>query len=308
MIYTCTLNPSLDYYMDFDKIESGKLNRSVSEHYEAGGKGINVSIVLNNLRIPSRALGFVGGFTRDFFMQHLQRYTYIEPNFTYIKDHTRINVKAFTHVETTLNARGPQVTEEEKRSMLRRVEKLNSYDILVLSGSCPDNCFDMAEKMMEYCYENEVKIVLDTKPSTMLAFLKYKPLLVKPNLDELEEMFNGTIFTEQDIVRDAKKLVEMGAENCIVSLGGDGAILVNSTGAYKSNVVPGEVKNTIGAGDSVVAGFLMNYLRSQDLLQIFQYASACGSATALSHTLATREEVEAIVDQIVITKIEEENE
>lgn len=308
MIYTCTLNPSLDYYMSFDKIEPGKLNRSVEEHYEAGGKGINVSIVLNNLRIPSRALGFVGGFTRDYFMEHLKRYTYIEPNFTYIKDHTRINVKAFAGLETTLNARGPQVSDEEKRQMLRRIEKLNSYDILVLSGSCPDNCFEMAENMMQYCQENEVKIVLDTKPSTMLAFLKYHPLLVKPNLEELEEMFNGTIFTEQDIVRDARKLVELGAENCIVSLGGDGAILVNKTGAYKTNVAPGSVKNTIGAGDSVVAGFLMNYLRSQDMIQIFRYASACGSATALSHTLCTREEVEALVDQITVTKIEEGNE
>ncbi|MBQ4343300.1 MAG: 1-phosphofructokinase [Erysipelotrichaceae bacterium] len=307
MIYTCTLNPSLDYYMSFEKIEPGRLNRSVEEHYEAGGKGINVSIVLNNLRIPSRALGFVGGFTREYFMEHLRRYTYIEPNFTYIKDHTRINVKAFAGIETTLNARGPQVSEEEKRQMLRRVEKLNSYDIFVLSGSCPDNCFEMAEKMMEYCQENEVKIVLDTKPSTMLAFLKYHPLLVKPNLEELEEMFDGTIFTEQDIVRDARKLVELGAENCIVSLGGDGAILVNKTGAYKTNVAPGTVKNTIGAGDSVVAGFLMNYLRSQDMMKIFQYASACGSATALSHTLCTREEVEALVEQIVVSKIEEEN-
>ena len=306
MIYTCTLNPSLDYYMKFDQLEQGKLNRSVEEHYEAGGKGINVSIVLNNLRIPSRALGFVGGFTRDFFMEQLRRYTYIEPNFTYIKDHTRINVKAFGKSETTLNARGPQVSEEEKRQMMRRVEKLNSYDILVLSGSCPDNCFDMAEKMMQYCKENEVKIVLDTKPSTMLAFLKYKPLLVKPNLDELEEMFDDTIFTEKDIVRDARKLVEMGAENCIVSLGGDGAILVNQTGAYRSTVAPGTVKNTIGAGDSVVAGFLMNYLRSQDMMKIFQYASACGSATALSDTLCTREEAEALVDQINVTKIEED--
>lgn len=307
MIYTCTLNPSLDYYMDFEKIESGKLNRSISEHFEAGGKGINVSIVLNNLRIPSRALGFVGGFTRDFFMEQLQRYTYIEPSFTYIKDHTRINVKAFAGLETTLNAKGPRVSDEEKRQMLRKVEKLNSYDIFVLSGSCPDNCFDMAEKMMQYCEENEVKIVLDTKPSTMLAFVKYHPLLVKPNLEELEDMFEEPIFTEQDIVKHARRLVEMGAENCIVSLSGDGAILVNATGAYRTNVAKGTVKNTIGAGDSVVAGFLMNYLRSQDMIKIFQYASACGSATALSHTLATREEVDAIVDEIIVTKIKEDN-
>lgn len=304
MIYTCTLNPSLDYYMEFDELELGSMNRCKTEFYEPGGKGINVSIVLNNLKIPSRALGFVGGFTRDYFIEKLEKYEYIQPSFTYIKGCTRINVKALATKETIMNAKGPVVTDEEKRQMLRRVEKLTNIDILVLSGSCPENCFEMADQMMQKCSENKVTIVLDTKPSTMKAFLKYKPLLVKPNLAEMEELFNEIISSKEDIIKHAKRIVELGAQNCLVSLGSDGALLVNEDGVYHSGVAEGKVISTTGAGDSVVAGFLMNYLRSRDLLSIFQYASACGSATALSKGLATREKVEEIVDQIKVTQVE----
>lgn len=304
MIYTCTLNPSLDYYMEFDEVKLGETNRCRFEYFEPGGKGINVSIVLNNLRIPSRALGFVGGFTREYFIEMLEKYEYIQPSFTYIKGCTRINVKALANKETVMNAKGPDVSEEEKRQMLRRVEKLTNIDMLVLSGSCPDNCFEMAETMMQKCVENGVEIVLDTKPSTMQAFLKYRPLLVKPNLSEMEEIFNETIYTQEDIISHGKRLVEMGAQNCLVTLGGDGALLINQDGVFHSGVAEGKVMSTTGAGDSVVAGFLMNYLRTKDILTIFKYASACGSATALSKGLATREKVEEIVNQIQVTRLE----
>lgn len=304
MIYTCTLNPSLDYYMELNELEIGKVNRCSSEFFEPGGKGINVSIVLNNLRIPSRALGFVGGFTKEYFVQMLEKYEYIQPSFTYIKGCTRINVKALSGKETVMNAKGPDVTEEEKRQMLRRVEKLTNIDMLVLSGSCPDNCFDMAEAMMQKCVENGVEIILDCKPSTMRSFLKYHPLLVKPNLSEMEEIFEETIYSQQDIIDHGKRIVEMGAQNCLVTLGSDGALLINRDGVFHSGIAEGKTVSTTGAGDSVVAGFLMNYLRSRDILTIFQYASACGSATALSKGLATREKVEEIVDQIKVTRIE----
>ncbi len=303
MIYTCTLNPSLDYYMEFDKLELGVINRSNQEYYEPGGKGINVSIVLNNLRIPTRALGFLGGFAKEYFVEMLQQYEYIQPAFTSIHGNTRINIKSLSNTETVLNAKGPTVSEEEKGLMLRRIEKLNSIDVLVLSGSCPDNCFEMADKMMQTCVANQTQIVLDTKPSTMLAFLKYKPLLVKPNLAELEELFNETIFTEEDIVSHAKRIVELGAQNCIVTVGSDGAYLINHEGVFHATAVKGKVISTTGAGDSVVAGFLMNYLRTKDILTIFKYANACGCATALSKGLATREKVEEIVEQVIVTKI-----
>jgi len=304
MIYTCTLNPSLDYYMEFEHLTLGAINRSSKEFFEPGGKGINVSIVLNNLKIPSRALGFVGGFTRDYFVKRLQKYEYIQPSFTYIEDSTRINIKIHSKMETDLNAKGPKVTEEEKQQMLKRVDRLNPVDILVLSGSCPDNCFDMAEKMMQMCQENNSEIVLDCEPSTMKAFLKYKPLLVKPNHDEIEEMFETKLNSVEDIIHYAKKIVAMGAKNCLVSLGKDGAILVNSEGVYQSGIVDGDVIGTTGAGDSVVAGFLMSYLRTRDILEIFRYASACGSATALSAGLATREKIEELVNEIKVIQVE----
>lgn len=304
MIYTCTLNPSLDYYMEFENLNLGAINRSTKEFFEPGGKGINVSIVLNNFKISTRALGFVGGFTKEYFVKRLQKYEYIQPNFTYIEEATRINVKIYGQNETDLNAKGPKVTEEEKNQMLKRVERLNPVDILVLSGSCPDNCFDMAEKMMQICKENNTEIVLDCKPSTMKAFLKYKPLLVKPNHDEIEEMFGVKLNHVNDIIHYAKEIVAMGAKNCLVSLGKEGAILVNSEGVYRSGIVDGEVISTTGAGDSVVAGFLMSYLRTRDIVEIFRYASASGSATALSEGLATREKIEEIVNEIQIIQVE----
>ena len=304
MIYTCTLNPSLDYYMEFDVLQLGNLNRSKAEFFEPGGKGINVSIVLNNLKIPSRALGFLGGFTKDYFVDKLAQYEYIQPSFTSIQESTRINIKALTTSETIMNAKGPNVTEEEKQQLLRRINKLSDIDIFVLSGSCPDDCLDLAEQMMKHCQVNGVQLVLDTKPSTMMVFLKYKPLLVKPNLAELEEFFSETIQTQAEMIKYAKKIVELGAQNCLVSLGGEGALLVNEEGVFHSNAVKGSVVSATGAGDSVVAGFLMNYLRTKDILTIFKYASACGSATALSKGLATREKVDEIVNQVQVTKVE----
>ena len=220
MIYTCTLNPSLDYYMEFDKVELGKTNRSSLEYYEAGGKGINVSIVLNNLMIPSRALGFVGGFTKDFFISLLQKYEYIEPVFTFIEGHTRINVKVKGDLlETELNAKGPSITEEDMRMMLRRVERLNRSDIFVLSGNCPDNLVDLTEKMIQLCIENDVKFVLDVNHELLLRLLKYKPFLVRPNIEDLETMFDEVIADQKQLIHAGRQCAKLGAENVILMMG-----------------------------------------------------------------------------------------
>ncbi len=303
MIYTCTLNPSLDYYMEFNELELGTLNRCSEERYVPGGKGINVSIVLNNLRIPSRALGFLGGFTKDYFVQRLTTYEYVKPSFTYIEEPTRINVKIHAEKETTLNAKGPHISEAEKKQMLMRFKNMGSNDIFVLSGSIPDNCVDLVDQMLQQCVENQVQIVLDITPSVMRSFLKYKPLLIKPNLAEMEELFGEVIQSEKNIIDQAQRAIAEGAQNCIVTVGSDGAYFVSNEGAYHSSVVPGKVISTTGAGDSVVAGFLMNYLRSRDMLAIFKYASACGCATALSVGLATPEKVDEIVDQVQVKKV-----
>lgn len=309
MIYTCTLNPSLDYFMEFDKVELGKTNRSSLEYYEAGGKGINVSIVLNNLMIPSRALGFVGGFTKDFFISLLQKYEYIEPVFTFIEGHTRINVKVKGDLlETELNAKGPSITEEDMRMMLRRVERLNRSDIFVLSGNCPDNLVDLTEKMIQLCIENDVKFVLDVNHELLLRLLKYKPFLVRPNIEDLETMFDEVIADQKQLIHAGRRCVELGAENVILMMGKDGSLLINQDGVYHANSIDAEVVNSVGAADSMIAGFVMNYLRSRDIITTFKYANCCGIATAFSKGMATREKIESLYDEILVTKIDENEE
>ena len=305
MIYTCTLNPSLDYYMEFDKLEPGKTNRSQLEYYEAGGKGINVSIVLNNLRIPSRALGFVGGFTRDFFISLLQKYEYIEPVFTFIDGHTRVNVKIQDkHLETALNAKGPTVTSEDMRMMLRRLNRLNRSDIFVLSGNCPENLYELTEQMIQLCVENDVKFVLDVDCKVLDRLLKYKPFLVRTTMEGLEETFNEVITSKEQTISDCHKLVEMGAENVIMVLGEDGSLLVNQDGAYHANSVDATVVNSVGVADSVIAGFVMNYVRSRDIITTFRYANCCGIATGFSKGMATREKIDSLYDQTEVTQIQ----
>lgn len=304
MIYTCTLNPSLDYYMEFDQVELGKTNRSSLEYYEAGGKGINVSIVLNNLMIPSRALGFVGGFTKDFFISLLQKYEYIEPVFTFIEGHTRVNVKVKGKVETELNAKGPSITEEDMRMLLRRLDRMNRSDMLVLSGHCPENQLDMTEKMIQRCNENHTKFVLDSGPEIYRRLLPYKPFLIRPDLEDLELMYGEPIFNQEQILEKARRCVAEGAENVIVMLGKDGSLLINKDGAYHANSIDAEVVNSVGAADSMIAGFVMNYLRSRDIITTFRYANCCGVATAFSKGMATREKIESLYDEITVTPLQ----
>ena len=304
MIYTCTLNPSLDYYMEFDQVELGKTNRSSLEYFEAGGKGINVSIVLNNLMIPSRALGFVGGFTRDFFISLLQKYEYIEPVFTFIEGHTRINVKVKGRKETELNAKGPSITEEDMRMMLRRVERINRSDMFVLSGNCPKNLSEMVEKMIGICHENEVKFVLDINPALYPRLLPYRPFLIRPNLSDLRRLSGQPLETDRQIVDCVRGLYGEEAENIIVMNGRKGSLLINREGAWHANSVEAKVVNSVGAADAMIAGFVMNYLRSRDIISTFRYANCCGVATIFSKGMATREKIDSLFDEIEITRID----
>ena len=303
MIYTCTLNPSLDYFINLDGVEVGELNRSKGCSFKAGGKGINVSSVLSNLDISSKALGFVGGFTKDYFIEKLGAYKNVQPNFIYIEGNTRINVKMLSGQETDINAIGPIISEKEKEMMLKRIEKMTSFDTFILSGSIPVNCDDLVFDILKVCERNQVQVVLDTSPYMMVKLLKYKPMLVKPNLEELEQMFDKNICTYEEIIECATQIVSQGAKNCIVSLGSDGAILVNDTGVYKSSAINDEIIKTTGAGDSLVAGFVMNYLRSKDFILVFKYACACASATITSKDFATAQKVEYYADKITIDKL-----
>lgn len=297
MLFTCTLNPSLDYYMEFDGPlkEGSRMNRSTLEYFEAGGKGINVSIVLNNLGIPSRALGFIGGFTKDFYIQLLAKYDHIIPNFTYINGHTRINVKCHAERHTNMNAAGPYITDGDMKNLAAKADRLTEGDYLVLAGVTPEYLEDDVEKMLAELIKNKVKVCLDTNPSLMNKMLKYKPFMIKTTSTELGEMTGDKVETEEETIAAARKVHEMGAENVLILYHSRIGMLVCDKGAYKAEILHHDkAVNTVGTGDSLIAGFLMSYLRSRDSLDSFRFGVSCGSATAYSKGLATKAKIDAM--------------
>lgn len=308
MIYTCTLNPSLDYYMEFqEELKKEETNRSQLEYYEAGGKGINVSIVLNNLMIPSRALGFVGGFTKDFYINLLEKYEYIQPSFTYIEGHTRINVKIKANGDSVdLNAAGPYITDKSMEQLRNRVERLDDHDILVFSGNCPDYILNQVVSMLEGCAKEHVRVVLDTNPNIIRSCLRFNPYLINPSILELSEIVNKPCNELEDIILAAKECVNLGATNVMVRLK-EGALLVNKEGVFKSNrtehITCGI--NTVGMNDAMVAGFVMSSLRTTKAIECFRFANSCSDATGFSKSFEIRDKINAIYDTVDIDKLEE---
>lgn len=307
MLFTCTLNPSLDYYMEFDGplMEGSRMNRSTLEYYEAGGKGINVSIVLNNLGIPSRALGFIGGFTKDFYISLLAKYDHIIPNFTYINGHTRINVKCHAERHTNMNASGPYITDGDMKNLVTKTERLAEGDYLVLAGVTPDYLEDDVEKMLADLIDNKVRVCLDTNSDLMMNMLKYKPFMIKTTSTELGEMTGDKTETEEETVAAAKKVFELGAENVLVLYHSRIAFLVCKEGTYKTEILHHDkAVNTVGTGDSLIAGFLMSYLRSRDALDSFRFGASCGAATAYSKGLATKAKIDAMYRDTELIKLD----
>lgn len=303
MIVTCTLNPSLDCYMEFeDNLELGKTNRSLLEYYEAGGKGINVSVVLNNLGVPSKAFGFLGGFAKDFYISLLTKYNQIQPSFTYIDGNTRINIKCIGDENTDLNANGPYITKENIEALKTKIERLDEGDYFVLSGNTQKYLEEDVEEMMKDLIDENVNVVLDTNHSLIQKMVKYQPFLVKRSVHELEEEYD--VDDTKDVIEIGKKLYEAGAKHVIISEDDETAIFVYEGGTYRAKLVHDDVVNTVGIGDSLVAGFLMQYIRSKDALDSFKFAAACGSATAYSKTLATREKVDKFYEEVELKEIE----
>lgn len=299
MIYTVTLNPSLDYVMHLDSLSSG-VNRSVKEEIYPGGKGINVSIVLNNLGIPNKALGFIAGFTGneiDRIMKNLGSNT----DFITL-DHgmSRINVKIESENETEVNGMGPRITPADLRDLFTKLEEIQDGDFLILAGSIPNSVPDsIYQDIMKELAHKNINIVVDATKDLLLNVLKYKPFLIKPNHIELAEMFNVELTSDDDIVTYARKLQEMGAQNVLISMGGDGSILITSEGeVVKISVPKGTVVNTVGSGDSMVAGFVAGYLKSKDLKEALKFATATGSATAFSTWLAKRDTIDDLLCQL----------
>ena len=295
MIYTVTFSPALDYIVDLDKLDVGAINRTKKETMLPGGKGINVSIVLSNLNTKSVAMGFVGGFIGKYIENEMEKHN-IKTDFVHLNGNTRINIKIKGMVETAINGQGPKVNDENIEELINKLTKLTSKDVLVISGAIPNTLpSDTYERILERIKNQNVQLIIDTTKETLLKTLPYHPVLVKPNKEELEELFSIKINSDEELVNNAKKLIELGAQNVIVSLGGDGALLVKQNGEYKITRSPkGKVINTVGAGDSLVAGFIDEYYRSGDINKAFKRGIACGSASAFSENLATLEKVEEL--------------
>ena len=307
MIYTVTLNPSIDYVIKVDKLTTGNINRVNEEHVYPGGKGINVTRILKSLDNDNIALGFVSGFTGDYIINSLQELN-LKSDFIKVKEgFTRINVKVKSEEETEINGQGPKISEEELNQFYKVIDKLVDGDILILSGSIP-SCLDerLYESIMKKVEDRDIKVIVDATKNLLLNVLKYKPFLIKPNNHELAEMFNVELNSTEDVVFYARKLKEMGAQNVLISMGKDGALLVTENGeVFASSVAKGEVVNSVGAGDSMVAGFIAGYLKSNSYEEALRLGAASGGATAFSSDLATREFIDKLVDEIKIEKIKQ---
>ncbi len=300
MINTITLNPSLDYIVKVDSFKVDFLNRTEEEKIYAGGKGINVSIVLKNLGIENTALGYIAGFTGDEILRKIKSHG-VNCDFIKLRNgFSRINVKLKSDGETEINGSGPQITKQDLEALYDKLSNLDKGDYLILSGSIPNSVpDDIYEDIMSSLLDKEVEFIVDATKDLLLNVLKYKPFLIKPNHHELAEMFNVELKNDEDIVKYGKKLQEMGAKNVLISMAGDGAILLPENGEPMKKAVPkGKLKNSVGAGDSMVAGFLCGYLKNKDIYEAFKMGIATGSASAFSEELATKEEVYSLLKQI----------
>lgn len=301
MIYTVTFNPALDYIVRLDKFTAGEINRVNYEQVLGGGKGINVSIVLANMGIKSTALGFLAGFTGAEIQRQLEGFG-CAFDFVWLKEgFSRINVKAKADTETEINGQGPKITEEAQQELFAKLDKLGEGDTLVLAGSIPNTLpDDIYQRIMGRLQGKGIRVVVDAEKGLLLKVLQYHPFLIKPNNHELGDMFGVKLTTDEEIIEHAKKLQEKGAQNVLISMAGDGAILLTAEGKhYKSPAPKGKLVNSVGAGDSMVAGFLTGYTESEgDLERAFYMGVATGSASAFSENLATREEALALLKTI----------
>jgi 1-phosphofructokinase len=305
MIYTTTFNPSLDYHLHVPQFRLQELNRADQSSIVAGGKGINVSRVLKNLGGSSIASGFVAGFTGNYILQSLEHWG-MDHFFMQVDGLTRINIKLNTAgKETEIAGVSPTISTEQWNELVQMYQSLQSHDILVLSGSLPLSLPHNSYSLIMSQLHPGVKVVVDTSGVALKDAINYKPWLIKPNHHELSQLFNQTI-ANADYATYAhlgRLLIDQGVQQVLISLGGDGALLVTSDGAWIGHVPSGQVHSTVGAGDSMVAGFVYSYQQGYTLLDQFAYALACGSATAFSDDLCQKDGVEDLRKKIIITPL-----
>lgn len=300
MIYTVTFNPSLDYIVSVEDFKLGLTNRTSSELILPGGKGINVSTVLGNLGIENTALGFIAGFTGQEIVRRMEKMGVRSDFLTVPEGISRINLKLKTIDGTEINGCGPAIDEKSVEQLMRKIDLLGGNDILVLAGSIPGAMpDDMYRRILERLDGKGVIFVVDAANDLLMNVLEYHPFLIKPNRHELEEIFQVELKSRESVVPYAKKLQDMGALNVLVSMAGEGAVLVAQDRiVYDMPAPKGKLVNAVGAGDSMVAGFLAGWLKKRDYKHAFYLGVSAGSASAFSETLATKDEIERIYQQI----------
>lgn len=298
MVYTVTLNPALDYVIHIEDFQTGEINRTQREEIQFGGKGINVSTVLTRLGVENTALGFLAGFTGQVLAEGLRK-NGIQTDFIWLTEGlTRINVKIKAGEETELNGRGPVIPSAALDELFQKLDRLQSGDVLDLSGSIPASLpDDIYQQILRQLEGRGILTVVDAAGELLCAALSYRPFLIKPNHHELGEIFGQTPVTDQELTACAKKLQKQGARNVLVSMAGEGSLLLDETGAcHRLGVPRGTVRNSVGAGDSMVAGFLAGWLKTGDYETAHRMGAAAGSATAFSDGLATEAKVLALLD------------
>jgi len=297
VIYTVTFNPSLDYIVTVPGFTCGRVNRTREEKIFPGGKGINVSMVLKNLGYENTALGFYAGFTGNELQRLVEEKGICADFIPVAEGMSRINVKIRGDEESEINGQGPAILDSDIKKLYEKLEKLEDGDILVMAGSIPDVMPQtIYMDIMKYLADRNLKIVVDATKDLLVNVLQYHPFLIKPNNHELGEIFGVTLKEKSEVIQYAKKLQEMGAVNVLISMAGDGAVLVAEDGSvYESEAPKGKVVNSVGAGDSMVAGFLAGYLQSGSYQDAFHMGVCTGSASAFSEELATKAEVEQLL-------------
>lgn len=298
MVYTITLNPALDYVMKVGKLRYDDINRSKSEEIYYGGKGINVSVILTRLGVHNKALGFVAGFTGRKLEQMLVDEG-IDCDFNRLSNgQTRINVKIKADTELDVNASGPDISEDDIKDLMDKLDDIGENDYLVLAGSIPSTLpDDIYERILSRLQSRGVNFIVDATGDLLKKALPYKPFLVKPNHHELGDLFGVETKTEEDIVKYARKVQEMGARNVLVSRAKDGATLIDENAKVTTFAnVDGELVNSVGCGDSMVAGFVAGYINKKDYAYALKLGAACGNATAFSEELATADEIKKVFE------------
>lgn len=305
MIYTVTFNPSLDYIVSVDDFKLGLTNRTSYELMLPGGKGLNVSTVLRNLGIENTALGFIAGFTGEEIRKEMEA-SGVKSEFIIIEEGlSRINVKLKSIDGTEINGQGPEISREKVAELMKRLEQLGEGDVLFLAGSIPSSMpDDIYREIMKQLQGKGVRIVVDATKDLLINVLEYHPFLIKPNNHELGEIFQIELTTREEVIPFARKLQEMGARNVLVSMAGEGAVLVAENGeVYTSPAPKGKLVNGVGAGDSMVAGFMAGWMEKEDYGHAFHMGIAAGSASAFSEYLATSSEIEAVYKSLTEEEI-----